>query len=180
MDESKLVDWYEVVEAVANGRLTGHSCPICGVSPLSARRDGSRVRVTCEACGEGFEGQLAHGRDDALYAEAVSLERDEPEPVATAEAAETPEAVPDVPEAEAEAPPPRRPAPWAWELPASSQNDWEGFAVWHDVVEAIYNGRRTGLSCPFCSEPLEGIVHEDPYIRVRCDVCGEGFEGRLG
>jgi transcription elongation factor Elf1 len=52
--------------------------------------------------------------------------------------------------------------------------------LWADIVESVHNGRQTGLHCPFCSEPLSDIDHTQPYVRIRCGVCGEGFEGRIG
>lgn len=193
MDESKLIDWYEVVEAVANGRTTGLVCPECGQSGLEAQNDRGTVRVRCPGCNEGFEGRLGSGRDDAFYAEAdAMLERQRAARRSPLPTASTPDPAPQpavapapgvAPTAQAEPEPepaPSRPEPWTWELPAESQNDWDGYAVWAEVVESIYNGRRTGLICPLCSESLEDIRVEDPYIRVRCRVCGEGFEGRLG
>jgi hypothetical protein len=175
MDESKLIDWYEVVEAVANGRLTGHACPICRASPLEAEKSGARVRVRCPRCGEGFAGNLAHGRDDSLYAEADALLRKREK--AAAPAAEAP--APLATTAAAAPAPPAKPEPWEWQLPASARNDGEGLAVWMDLVEAAINGRRTGLRCPFCSEPLSEVFYDDPHLRLRCGVCGEAFEGRV-
>jgi ribosomal protein L37AE/L43A len=73
MDEARYIDWYDVVQAVANGRSDGHACPECGASGLESSADGVTVRVRCPACGQGFSGRLAHGRDDALHAEAAAL-----------------------------------------------------------------------------------------------------------
>lgn len=184
MSEADYIDWYEVAEAVANGRLTGHVCPKCGGGPLDAALEsGGHVRMRCPDCSMGFEGRLAHGRDDALYAEADRLLSKSREPAA-AEPAPAPEAAaPDAgPTASTEpAGPtsPRRGEPWEWRLPAGG--DEEGLGVWMPIVEAIYNGRRTGLRCPFCSEALDdGITVRSPHFRVVCTVCSEGFEGRLG
>ena len=80
----------------------------------------------------------------------------------------------------APSPGPRTREPWEWKLPATEQVEWDGLSVWSDVIEAIYNGRRTGLRCPYCSEPLDPIEFDDPHVRVHCGQCGEGFEGRLG
>jgi uncharacterized Zn finger protein (UPF0148 family) len=73
MDESAIIDWYDVAEQVANGRFTGHACPLCGARPLETSTEGAMVRVRCPTCGEGFEARLGHGRDDALYAEAQEM-----------------------------------------------------------------------------------------------------------
>ncbi len=175
MSEADYIDWYEIANAVANGRLSGHLCPKCGGAVSATRGDAGMVRARCGECGEGFEGKLAHGRDDALYAEADRLLRGreappvEPDPQRPAPATHAdPAPPPDV----------TRPEPWEWRLDA--RGDEDGLALWMPVVEAIYNGRRTGLRCPLCSEPLEDILVQPPYIRVRCSVCSEGFEGRLG
>lgn len=174
MDEAALIDWYEVVEAVANGRLTGHVCPKCGGGPLEAsRQPGGRLRIRCPACGEGFEGRLGHGRDDALYAEAVAMEQRREAAKATAAEPEPPLAT----HAEPEKPRITRPEPWEWQL--QSGGDVGGLADWMEVITAIHNGRRTGLQCPYCSEPLERITVQRPFIRVACSVCNEGFEGRV-
>lgn len=188
MDESKLIDWYEVVDAVANGRLTGHACPACGARPLEARKQGANVRVRCPACGEGFEGALAQGRDDSFYAEADALIRRR-EAAAKAATPSSPgvqvqvvgvEAAPmarpvTTPAAAPATPPPE---PWTWQLPPTSRDPAEGYAIWIDVVESVLNGRRTGLCCPFCSEPLQDIFYDDPHVRIRCRMCGEAIEGR--
>ncbi|MBU1899575.1 hypothetical protein KKB55_17680, partial [Myxococcota bacterium] len=73
MDEAQIIDWYDIVEAVANGRLTGHRCPICEAETLNATLEHGRVRVACPGCGEGFEGRLSGGRDDGFYAEAGAM-----------------------------------------------------------------------------------------------------------
>ena len=194
MDESLLVDWYDVVNAVANGRVEGHNCPACQKGTLGSSYDGIIVRLRCPECGMGFEGRLAHGRDDAFYREAQAMEArraakmeaaklaaeqqaEVPTPEMTSPSAETSEAAGPAPVAKSSE---RRAEPWSWQLPATSGNDMDAYAVWIDVVEAIRNGRRTGMSCPLCSEPLTQITHRPPYIRVRCALCGEGFEGRLG
>lgn len=198
MDEARYIDWYDVVQAVANGRTEGQVCPECGDGRLQSSVDGSRVRVRCAACGEGFEGKLAAGRDDGLYAEAAAMEKrrgrrsgraiEQVQPRAAliaggvcAPAGDTeiatltgPRPTPAAPTAEPE----QRGEPWQWTLPTGS-DDVQGLADWMDVVESIHNGRRVGLRCPYCSEPLDQITHQPPFIRVRCAVCGEGFEGRL-
>jgi len=174
VNEADYIDWYEVAEAVANGRLTGHVCPKCGGGPLDASTEGANVRMRCPDCSMGFEGRLAYGRDDGLYAEAAALSKKK---TAEPEAPEPPLATTEAPEAGPA--PERRGEPWEWQLPAGG--DEEGLAVWMPVVEAIYNGRRTGLRCPFCSEALDdGITVQAPHFRVVCAVCSEGFEGRLG
>ncbi|MCA9527585.1 MAG: hypothetical protein KC549_14955, partial [Myxococcales bacterium] len=73
MDESALIDWYDVVEAAANGRLAGEACPHCGQRRLAAEQRGSWMRVRCPDCGQGFEGRIGSGRDDAYHAEATAL-----------------------------------------------------------------------------------------------------------
>jgi hypothetical protein len=185
VSEADYIDWYEVAEAVANGRLTGHVCPKCGGGPLDASQDGINVRMRCPDCSMGFEGRLGHGRDDAMYAEADRLldrqaaRRTSSEQGSTAPTpAEEPEAEAPVGTAEPVASGPTRAEPWEWRLPAGG--DEEGLSVWMPVVEAIYNGRRTGLRCPFCSETLDDCVTvAPPHFRVVCAVCSEGFEGRL-
>lgn len=194
MDEARYIDWYDVVQAVANGRTEGHRCPICDEGILQGESDGRLVRVRCPACGEGFEGRLSTGRDDGLYAEAAALSDRVGRRGPVIERAVTRAAVigggvcaegPDgsagvsrpAPD-ETPAAAPRAEAPWQWTLPAGSE-DVQGLADWMDVVESIHNGRRVGLRCPYCSEPLEHVEHQPPFIRVRCAVCGEGFEGRL-
>ncbi len=186
MDDAHLVDWYEVAEAVANGRVTGHRCPAC--------RDGE-----LEASQDGVKGRLAHGRDDALYAEADALlnrqaeakrapaarvqveagpatePSDAPAAATPAEAAPTVTRTDPTPAADA-----RSAEPWQWRLPPRGGDDVEALAVWMGVVEAVHNGRQTGLRCPFCSEPLTDITRRPPFLRVVCGVCGESFEGRLG
>jgi hypothetical protein len=186
MDEGRLVDWFDVVEQVANGRLTGHACPLCGARPIETSAEGPNVRVRCPTCGEGFEGRLGHSRDDALYAEALEMERRRAAaraPVApagptaaVAEAAPTPAAPRPVTQPKS---PERRGEPWSWSLPSERAGDMEALSLWMDVVTAAHNGRVTGLTCPMCSEPLGDIDHRPPYLRVRCARCGEGFEGRV-
>ncbi len=183
MSEADYIDWYEIAEAVANGRLGGHVCPKCGDGTLEASLEpGGHVRMRCPDCSMGFEGRLAHGRDDALYAEADRLlsKRDAPPAPETAPVEAAPDPAPAVVTTEPSEPAPeRRGEPWEWRLP--SGGDEEGLGVWMPIVEAIYNGRRTGLRCPFCSEALDdGITVQPPHFRVVCAVCSEGFEGRLG
>jgi ribosomal protein S27E len=215
MDESRLIDWYDVVEQVANGRFTGHACPLCGARPLETAAEGATVRVRCPTCGEGFEGRMGHGRDDAFFAEAQAdaARRRAPAapkpgeahpPVAaaptsltvnanTAGASAAPAAsTREVPrprtaagrllaanEPEPGAPPPQK-KPWNWSLPAENAGDLDALMLWTDIVESVHNGRQAGLRCPFCSEPLSQIDHSPPYVRIRCGVCNEGFEGRIG
>lgn len=210
MDEARYVDWYDVVQAAANGRMAGQVCPACGDGRLEASSDGVEVRVRCAACGEGFVGKLAAGRDDGLYAEADAMlaraaearakqaaERRSGRPIegaltrAQMIAGGLCAAGPDAPAASVAAPVPVATVeagasadadadaePFRWTLPAGT-DDVQGLADWMDVVESIHNGRRVGLRCPYCSEPLEHITHRPPFVRVRCEVCGEGFEGRL-
>ncbi|MEZ4469789.1 MAG: hypothetical protein R3F60_03090 [bacterium] len=179
MDESALIDWYDVVEAAANGRLAGEACPHCGQRRLAVVQRGSWMRVRCPDCGQGFEGRIGSGRDDAYHEEATALmqrhaaaRRGDPAPAQAGPAPVEP------------APPPPPPAPtrepWRWSLPADSGSDLDGLSLWMDVVQAVHNGRRTGLACPLCSEPLDDITVQDPHIRVRCRHCNEGFEGRIG
>lgn len=200
MDEARYIDWYDVVQAVANGRSDGHACPECGASGLESSTDGVSVRVRCPACGQGFQGRLAHGRDDALHAEAAAIversgRRRVPAPTpdrAALVAGGLCAAGPDIGELtlqatvtaperrEPEVPCEERPEPWSWTLPAGTGDDVEALSQWMTVVESVHNGRAVGLRCPFCSEPLTDITHRPPYIRVHCGVCGEAFEGRLG
>ena len=189
MDESALIDWYDVVEGVANGRMTGHVCPICHASQVNAEVEGRVVRARCGACNAHVEGRLKHGRDDAYDAGDRELPlrrhakrnppphdiglrriplRKKPGEAATPEAA-TPNPPAKVPE---------RPD-WEWQLPAGA-GDVEGLSIWMDIITAIHNGRSKDHRCPFCSEPLVDITAQRPFIRVRCGQCGEGFEGRIG
>lgn len=203
MDEERFIDWYAVVDAVANGRLSGHSCPLCGHGPLETSTDGVQVRVRCPGCGEGFEGALGQGRDDALYGEADALIRRQAaaRAQAAADASRTPDLTADsagtartsgiaaaepaaaVPAGPAPVPTPRpkhtRPDPWTWSLPNAGGDDLDALGAWMDVLTAVHNGRRSGLHCPFCSEPLTDVVVQDPHIRLRCTVCGETFEGQV-
>jgi len=199
MSEARYIDWYDVVQAVANGRTEGHTCPVCESGRLQSAVDLAEVRVWCPACGEGFTGRLKAGRDDALYAEAAAMEARKaakrtgtpiertaivagglcaPLPGVDAAALtpgvtmmETPARTTSAPADDGE--------PWRWTLPPGT-DDVQGLADWMDVVESIHNGRSVGLKCPYCSEPLDDITHRAPFVRVRCAVCGEGFEGRLG
>jgi hypothetical protein len=187
MDETQLVDWYDVVEAVANGHTAGHTCPACEQATLEAQLDGPDVTLRCPECTMGFKGRLGAGRDDSFYAQAIEMERRSaarrvaPMP---AQAAPTATVVEATPEAEPRVTDPmkqRLPPPWEWKLPSQrAEPDPESLSLWMEVAEAIHNGRRTGLRCPMCSEPLDGIKHQPPYVRVTCTQCGEGFEGRLG
>ncbi len=194
MDESQIIDWYEVVEAVSNGRMTGHRCPICHQGDLETAREGSKLRLRCPECGEGFEGNMGWGRDDGFYAEADALMRrqeerkrrgNQRELSATLEAPQdsimqlvepAPSPLENPPEPTLS--PKKRPEPWSWQLSARAAEQDPG--EWMPVVEAIYNGKRSGLNCPLCSEPLTAITVQEPYLRVHCLLCGEGFEGRLG
>jgi hypothetical protein len=65
-------------------------------------------------------------------------------------------------------------------LPSENAGDLDALMLWADIVESVHNGRQAGLRCPFCSEPLSEIDHSPPYVRIRCGVCNEGFEGRIG
>jgi len=207
MDESRLIDWYEVLEQVANGRFTGHACPLCGARPLETAADGVTVRVRCPSCGEGFEGRMGHGRDDAFFAEAqadaarrrvaAAPKPDEAPPpgsaspvvsanragATTAREAPRPRTAAGrllaANENEPGAPPPQK-KPWSWSLPTENAGDLDALMLWADIVESVHNGRQAGLRCPFCSEPLSQIDHSPPYVRIRCGVCNEGFEGRIG
>lgn len=180
MDEAALIDWYDVVEGVANGRLTGHVCPMCGASQVNAEVEGRMVRARCGSCNASVEGRLKHGRDDAYDLGDVPRRRSP---------ARSKAAPPDfgrrrIPRrAKAAAPAAQVEAPerveWEWRLPAGA-GDVEGLSVWMDIVTAIHNGRQSGHRCPFCSEPLTDITAQRPFIRVRCQHCGEGFEGRIG
>jgi transcription elongation factor Elf1 len=196
MDEERFIDWYAVVDAVANGRLTGHVCPICAHGPLETSTDGVQVRVRCSNCGEGFEGALGQGRDDALYAEADALQKRQAaarraaasksksaedhhnSPDSPAASAPVPTAT-STPAVRASSPERTRHEPWAWSLPNAGGDDLDALGAWMDVLTAVHNGRRSGLRCPFCSEPLTDVVVQDPHIRLRCTVCGETFEGQV-
>ncbi len=198
MDEDQLVDWYEVVQQVANGRTDGHVCPVCKEGQLQAALEVYRITVRCPSCGEGFTGNLAQGRDDALYAEAVAMEKAAAARAGGGSSANTMDPTPASVEAatvvtcdenpESDPPPPTtaspegegEPAPWAWKLAPKGSEDLDALAVWMDVVESVHNGRRVGLNCPYCSEPLHDITVQPPHVRVRCAVCSEAFEGRLG
>ncbi len=198
MDEEQLVDWYDVVQQVANGRTDGHTCPACGEGRLDASFEVYRVTVRCPSCGQGFVGSLAQGRDDAFYAEAIAMEKaaaarargergeDGQNP---AQSANTAEPVVECDEnTEIDPPAPTNPSsetpnqtdPWTWKLTTEGSDDFDALAAWMDVVESVHNGRSVGLNCPYCSEPLHDITVRRPYLRVRCTVCGEAFEGRLG
>lgn len=210
MDESAIIDWYDVAEQVANGRFTGHACPLCGARPLETSTEGAMVRVRCPTCGEGFEARLGHGRDDALYAEAQEMAArqraakaaaapppaptpgDPAAPVARSGAPSAGVRVVEAPrprtaagrliasnEPEPGAPPPQK-KPWNWSLPAENAGDLDALMLWADIVESVHNGRQSGLRCPYCSEPLTQIDHSPPHVRIRCGVCNEGFEGRIG
>jgi ribosomal protein L37AE/L43A len=197
VDEARFIDWYPIVQAVSNGRLTGHMCPECQGGPLESTSDGINVRMRCPDCSQGFEGKLAHGRDDALLAEADAMiarrtakegaqatQRRAPIDAVCAPAVGSPgttvTGLP-TPQRAPTRTPERRPEPWRWSLPSENNSaDVEALSAWMEVVHAIHNGRRTGLRCPFCSEPLgDGINVRPPYIRVLCTVCGETFEGRV-
>jgi ribosomal protein L37AE/L43A len=199
VDEARYIDWYPVVQAVANGQLTGHACPECRGGPLEASSDGIWVRVRCPACSQGFEGKVGYGRDDALLAEADAMMARQaarraapPRGAVAVDAVCAPAPGPQArtaidPPQPASAPGPtpkaseRRPEPWQWSLPSGTGgDDVEALSLWMGVVHAIHNGRRTGLRCPFCSEPIDaGVTARPPYIRVQCPVCGETFEGRV-
>ncbi len=182
MDEADLIDWYDVVEAAANGQLATRACPKCGKRRLSTHQRGSWMRIRCEDCGEGFEGRMNGARDDAFMAEAdAMLRRAEAPAVASTPSVPVPTTPSSVTRYDPPAPAPeRRGEPWSWQLPAESGNDLDGLSLWMDTVQAVHNGRLTGLSCPFCSEPLSEITVRDPFVRIRCGQCGEGFEGRIG
>jgi hypothetical protein len=148
---------------------------------------------------------MGHGRDDAFFAEAAerSARRQaavapSPAPVAVSvnvasNAPATPAAVArETPrprtaagrllaanEPEPGAPSPQK-KPWNWSLPSENAGDLDALMLWADIVESVHNGRQAGLRCPFCSEPLSEIDHSPPYVRIRCGVCNEGFEGRIG
>lgn len=223
MDESKLVDWYDIIEAIANGRLDGHSCPSCGEPGLEISHENYQMTVRCPSCNEGLMGR-GGGRDDAYEREAAEMMArqaarrpghradvrqlspdpdvcaphpgERPEISASGRLATQPPArqpgadrwpaprqanatlYDDPPGAKT---PERRGEPWQWQLPASGgEPDPEALALWMPLVESIHNGRRTGLTCPFCSEPLQNIHHQPPHLRIACGQCGEAFEGRLG
>ncbi len=161
--------------------------------------DGAKVRVRCPACGEGFEGRMGHGRDDAFFAEAAEAEAKKkqaaksPPPGAPGVATSVVEAAPKpaprprtaagrllaAGDPEPNAPPPQK-KPWNWSLPAEKAGDLDALMLWTDIVESVHNGRQSGHRCPYCSEPLTEIENAPPYVRIRCAVCGEGFEGRIG
>jgi transcription elongation factor Elf1 len=180
MDEAALIDWYDVVEGVANGRMTGHVCPMCGASDVLVEVEGRVVRARCGACHASVEGRLKQGRDDAYGLGYVPRRRLPKRAPASppdfgrrripqrARAAKTPSAKTT----------PTRPE-WEWQLPAGA-GDVDGLSIWMDIITAVHNGRREGHRCPFCSEPLSDITHQRPFLRVRCGQCGEGFEGRVG
>lgn len=190
MDEAALIDWYDVVEGVANGRMTGHVCPMCGASQVNAEIVGRIVRARCGACHASVEGRLKQGRDDAYGLGDVPRRRlPKRKPASppdfgrrripsrrrSSEKADPTAADPNAADGAA---PIQRPE-WDWQLPAGA-GDVEGLSIWMDVITGIHNGRREGHRCPFCSEPLSDITVQRPFLRVRCGQCGEGFEGRVG
>ena len=135
----------------------------------------------------GFQGKLGHGRDDGLYAEAMAMGQRREAAGATARGVTVVEVAPAPPPAATAATPTSITAPadagdqpWQWKLSSEGAGDVDALAAWMPVVEAIHNGRRTGLRCPYCSEPLSEITAQAPFLRVTCSVCGESFEGRLG
>lgn len=184
MDESALIDWYDVVEGVANGRMTGHVCPMCHASQVNAEVDGRTVRARCGACNAYVEGRLKHGRDDAYDAGDRELplrrhgKRDPaPHDIGLRRIPLRKNAKPVAKAPTAKAPAER--VDWEWKLPAGA-GSVEGMSIWMDIITAIHNGRLSNHRCPFCSEPLTDITTQRPFIRVRCEQCGEGFEGRVG
>ncbi|MFN3203005.1 MAG: hypothetical protein ACE366_31720 [Bradymonadia bacterium] len=218
MDESKLVDWYDIIEAIANGRLDGHTCPNCGHQGLEISHENYQMSARCPNCNEGFSGR-GGGRDDAYDREAAELmarqsRRRQPSVTGRTVGVTDPNLCPPVPgdgtvspglaaiPARPSAPsrpppvranatlyedppgtkkPERRGEPWAWQLPhQGGEPDPDALALWMPLVESIHNGRRTGLTCPFCSEPLHDIHHQPPHLRIVCRQCGEAFEGRIG
>lgn len=214
MDESKLIDWYDVIESVANGRTDNLTCPSCGHQGLEISEESHQTRVRCPQCGEGLMAR-GGGRDDAYDREAVAMMRRQaqarrrpasgplddglcpplPEDGGLARPGQPPRprpasspAKPAPVKARASfyadppaGPPPRRGEPWSWQLPhQGGEPDPEALALWMPLIESIHNGRRTGLQCPFCSEPLHDIHHQPPHLRIVCRQCGEAFEGRVG
>ena len=183
MDEARYVDWQPIVDDVVHGRVNNHRCPECREGMLEGSSDGVTVRVRCPRCGVGFEGRLGYGRDDGGYAEADRImqaweDRRAAKRAGTV-AAEAP-GVQALEEAAAPAAPPAREERWEWALPhGRGTADEEALAAWMPIVEQVHNGRRSDLACPFCSEPLADITVRSPYLRVRCTVCGETFEGRV-
>lgn len=182
MDEADLIDWYDVVEAAANGQLAGRACPKCGKRRLGASQQGSWLRIRCGDCGEGFEGRMGGARDDGFMAEAGELMRRQARAAAPQPTTVSSDATPGPPAGVTRTEPtPRatRDEPWTWQLSTENSSDLDGLSLWMDIVQAVHNGRRTGLLCPFCSEPLTEITVQDPYVRIRCGQCSEGFEGRV-
>jgi hypothetical protein len=58
--------------------------------------------------------------------------------------------------------------------------DEEEAIAWQDVLDEIFAGRATTLSCPFCHHtPLK--VEETPTMstRVSCDKCRKYIEGKF-
>lgn len=198
MDEARYVDWQPIVDDVVNGRVNNHRCPECREGMLEGSSDGVTVRVRCPRCGVGFEGRLGYGRDDGGYAEADRIMKAWEDrrkakqagavagPASPAPGAQVTELEVQAPQPAAELPPATRPAAapareerWEWELPFGQGRDEDALAAWMPIVEQVHNGRRSNLACPFCSEPLTDITARSPYLRVRCTVCGETFEGRV-
>lgn len=181
MDETALIDWYDVVDGVANGRMTGHVCPVCHASQVDAEVEGSIVRARCGACNAFVEGRLKAGRDDAFDAAARELplrrhakRRPVEHDIGLRRIPLRKKPAPASPK-----PPAAERVDWEWTLPAGA-GSVEGLSIWMDIITAIHNGRQANHRCPFCSEPLTDITAQRPFIRVRCAQCGEGFEGRIG
>ncbi|MGK0362597.1 MAG: hypothetical protein ACI9U2_004918, partial [Bradymonadia bacterium] len=152
MDESALIDWYDVVEGVANGRMTGHVCPMCHASQVNAEVDGRTVRARCGACNAYVEGRLKHGRDDAYDAGDRELplrrhgKRDPaPHDIGLRRIPLRKNAKPVAKAPTAKAPAER--VDWEWKLPAGA-GSVEGMSIWMDIITAIHNGRLSNHRCP--------------------------------
>lgn len=178
-----------MLEGSSDGVTVRVRCPRCGVGfegRLGYGRDdgmyaeADRIMKAWEDRRKAKAGALAGASSPAPGAQVSEVQAGTAEP-STAEASTAQQVSP------AERPPATRPAPapqreerWEWELPfGQGGRDEDALSAWMPIVEQVHNGRRTNLACPFCSEPLTDITARSPYLRVRCTVCGETFEGRV-
>jgi len=51
------LDWYDIIEAVYNGRKDGHHCPFChdGIVQVEAEKGTERIHLQCQSCGKFVE-----------------------------------------------------------------------------------------------------------------------------
>ncbi|MBN1946176.1 MAG: hypothetical protein JW797_10905 [Bradymonadales bacterium] len=60
-----------------------------------------------------------------------------------------------------------------------NDNDEAQLTYWLDVLDEVVNGRRDGLSCPFCGSGVLKVEVAGVRVSVKCPSCGKYFEGRL-